>query len=114
MNKLRHIEKQRGTHTKTRFVLKPQSRDGVQSILIPYISIYANVNADHTNVEEMWKVITPQNGKNIEKWERVTDRETVEAMLLRWQQLHIYRQTRHHYEQKNGKQNSATKNSNNK
>lgn len=36
----------------------------------------------------MWNRITPTNGKDVDQWERVNDRETVEKMLLRWQQLH--------------------------
>lgn len=37
----------------------------------------------------MWNRITPTNGKDVDQWERVNDRETVEKMLLRWQQLHF-------------------------
>ena len=62
LNRLRHIENQRGTHTKFRYVLKPQSREGVHSILIPASTTYADATTDHTNVEEKWKAITPHNG----------------------------------------------------
>ena len=31
----------------------------------------------------------PTQWKNIQQWERITDRETVEHMLLPWQQLHF-------------------------
>ena len=37
----------------------------------------------------MWDIITPKNGKDIKNWTRITDRETVEKMLPRWQQLHF-------------------------
>ena len=42
------------------------------------------------------ELITPSNehlmsdrDKNISQWERVTDKESIEKMLLRWQQLHF-------------------------
>lgn len=53
LNRLRHIEQQRGTHTKIHYALKPQHRDGVQSILIPSKSSYHDQNTDHRSVEEM-------------------------------------------------------------
>lgn len=47
LNRLRHIEQQRGTHTKIQYVLKPQHRDGVQSILIPSKSSYHDQTTNH-------------------------------------------------------------------
>ena len=79
----------RTTHLKCKYVLKPTCRDGVQSILIPSKDAYQNDNVDNLSVDEMWKIFAPKNGKDIKSWDRVTDRETVESMLLRWQQLHF-------------------------
>ena len=55
LNKLRNIEKQRGTHVKINYVLKPDSRDGVHSILIPARPNYSDEVDDHHCVDEMWK-----------------------------------------------------------
>ena len=89
LKKLMNIEKMRTTHLKCNYVLKPTARDGVQSILIPSPDAYPDNTHDYTSVEAMWDIITPKNGKDIKNWTRITDRETVEKMLLRWQQLHF-------------------------
>ena len=89
LKKLINIEQMRRTHLKCNYVLKPTFRDGVQSILIPSACEYDDDNIDHKSVENMWKIIVPKNGKNIKSWDRITDRETVESMLLEWQQLHF-------------------------
>ena len=83
IDKLSNIEKQRGSHLKIGYVLKPDSRDGVTSILIPSKSSYNDASNDHYSVDEMWKRIQPTNGKDVETWERITDREHVEDMLLK-------------------------------
>ena len=79
----------RRTHLKCNYFLKPTFCDGVQSILIPSKNAYGDEHIDNTSVEEIWKIITPANGKNIPQWDQVTDKESIEKLLLRWQQLHF-------------------------
>ena len=37
----------------------------------------------------MWDRIYPTNGNDILRWERVTDKKTVDELLLGWQRQHF-------------------------
>ena len=90
-NKIVHMEQESKSNRKIKYVLKPDSRSGVNSILIPARQEYPNTDADfdYTNVNNMWERITPHNGRDIKVWERVTEQSEMERILLRWQQLHF-------------------------
>lgn len=86
IKKIQHIEEQRRSHAKIRYVTKPNSRDGVTRILIPAQDEYENPDdkENYLDVEVMWRRIDPCGGRDITKWERITDKNTVELMLLEW------------------------------
>ena len=90
-NKILHHENESRSNRKIKYVVKPNYRAGVNSILIPARSEYESVGEplDNTNVDRMWERITPKNGKDVEAWDRVTDKTEIERILLRWQQLHF-------------------------
>ena len=79
------------SHRKIKYVVKPNHRAGVHSILIPAREEYNSTdpNFDHLDVTNMWRRITPHNGKDVNAWERITDKAELERILLRWQQLHF-------------------------
>ena len=90
-DKLLHIENQRKSNRKIKNVIKPEARAGVTCVPIPARCEY-ETNDDtfnHIYVDDIWKRIVPKNGKDVQTWERITEKETVEQMLLRWQQLHF-------------------------
>ena len=66
-NKILLHESDSRSNRKIKYVLKPDHRAGVTSILIPAASEYTanDVDGDHTNVDRMWKRITPNNGKDV-------------------------------------------------
>ena len=66
-NKILHSESESRSHRKIKYVVKPNHRDGVHSILIPAKSEYDNTEPtfDHMNVDTMWEKITPKNGKDV-------------------------------------------------
>ena len=37
----------------------------------------------------MWKRIHPNSGRDVKHWERITNKDIIEPMLLEWQQLHF-------------------------
>ena len=88
-NKIIHLEQETKSNRKIKYVLKPDHRAGVTSILIPSACSYSSSTTDPLNVDSMWERITPQNGRDINKWDRITDRNEMERILLRWQQLHF-------------------------
>ena len=59
IKKLEHIEEQRRSHAKIKYVTKPHSRDGVTSILIPAANEYSDPNdqKNYLNVEIMWRLL---------------------------------------------------------
>ena len=90
-NKILHHESDSRSHRKIKYVVKPDYRSGVTSILVPAKCEYPNDDDDfdHLDVDNMWTRITPSNGKNVKEWERITEKSEIERILLRWQQLHF-------------------------
>ena len=37
----------------------------------------------------MWRRIDPCGGRDIQRWERIVDKDTIEPMLLEWQRMHF-------------------------
>ena len=64
---------------------------GVTSILIPAITEYDNEHdkANYMDVGVMWNRLQIANGNDIQNWNRITDRKTMESLLLLWQQKHF-------------------------
>ena len=56
---------------------KPNSRDGVTSILIPAANEYSDPNdqKNYLNIDTMWRRIDPKGGRDIQNWERITDKD---------------------------------------
>ena len=84
-NKIVYMEQESKSNRKIKYVLKPESRYGVNSILIPARQEYQSGDDtfDYTDVANMWERITPHNGRDIKTWERVTDQSEMERILLR-------------------------------
>ena len=90
-NKILLHEKDAKSNRKIKYVLKPDHRAGVNSILIPARSEYdtTDTSFDHTDIRSMWDRITPTNGKDIKEWQRITEKSAMEKILLDWQQMHF-------------------------
>ena len=90
-DKLLHTEDQHKSNRRIKYVVKPEARAGVKCVLIPARTEYPNCDDsfDHKSVDNMWTRITPKNGKDITSWERISDKNEMETMMLRWQQLHF-------------------------
>ena len=91
LKKLLRIEEQRCSNVKIKYVTKPHHRDGVTSILIPTPDEYETEydKNHHYDVNVMWKRIHPNSGRDVKNWERITNKDIIERMLLEWQQLHF-------------------------
>ena len=91
IKKLTHIEEQRRSHAKIRYVTKPNNRDGVTSILVPSPDEYDDPDdkKNYMDVQVMWRRIDPCGGRDIQRWERIVDKDTIEPMLLEWQRMHF-------------------------
>ena len=91
LKKLLHIKEQRRSNAKINYVTKPNNRDGVTSILIPTQDEYETEydKNHHYDVNVMWKRIHPNSGRDVKHWERITNKDIIEPMLLEWQQLHF-------------------------
>ena len=79
-----HTEQQRKTNRRIKLVLKPLHKKGVTHVMIPARHEYGNQdpNFDHHNVDEMWKRIYPQNGKDIKDWGSITNANEMERIML--------------------------------
>ena len=64
-------------------MLKPNNKKGVLHVLVPARSEYKNKpdDFDHYNVDEMWDLIYPSNGKNVRNWETITNKEQMEQIM---------------------------------
>ena len=91
LNQLIHIEKQRKTNRRIKRVLKPNNKKDVIHVLVPARSEYKNKpdDFDHYNVDEMWDLIDPSNGKNVRNWETITNKEQMEKIMTNWQRRHF-------------------------
>ena len=91
---IKHIEEQIRIATKIGYVLKPRQFDANSGILIPDVQEYDDVirsdpNFNHMDVDTIWDRIEVQNGKDIGRWERVTQKSKVKDLLIAWQCKHF-------------------------
>ena len=88
---LLHIEAQRKSNKKIKSTIKSNFKAGVAHVLIPARSHYGTIpdSFDHYDVHNMWNVIYPHNGKDINEWERVTEKNEVERIMVNWQKQHF-------------------------
>ena len=94
IRRLKHIEEQREQALRMKYVLKPFSKKGVTTIQIPAVVEYSieqrnEEGFDHHNIDIIWNRILPKNGNDIVNWERVTEKNLVQSMLLQWQRKHF-------------------------
>ena len=94
IKRLQTIEDQREQAARMKYVLKPFAKGGVTFIMIPAIVAYPKserekATFDHYNIDQMWNLILPHNGKDIKDWERITDKVLVQKLLLHWQRKHF-------------------------
>ena len=92
LKQLIHIEKQRDQAASIRQVLKSNAIGGLTSILIPSTTEYANSNDDNFNlhdIDQMWDRIQQNYGHDIGNWDRITERDTMEKLILKWQRKHF-------------------------
>ena len=94
IKQLKHVEFQREQAMRMKTVMKPFGRNGVTTVLIPAVIEYTREqreqpNFDHHNINTMWARILPHNGNDVIHWERITDKTTVEKLLLQWQRKHF-------------------------
>ena len=95
---IQHMESVRKSHARIGYVLKPRQVDANNGILIPSITAYSaaqseDPNFDYTNVDVMWDRIEPTNGKDVGRWERITDKSKVHQLLIQWQCKHFTQST---------------------
>lgn len=91
---IKHIEEQIRVAIKIGYVLKPRQFDANGGILIPEISEYSfeqqnDPNFNHMDVATIWERIEAKNGKDIGRWERVTQKTKVKELLIAWQCKHF-------------------------
>ena len=94
IKRLKTIEAQREQADRLQYVMKPLHKVGVNTIMIPAITTYSieernEEGFDHYDVDRMWQKIIPYNGKDIIDWERITNKDDVQKLLLNWQRKHF-------------------------
>ena len=94
VKRLQTIEDQREVAQRMKSVMKPFSRVGSTTILIPSMTEYSiqernREGFNHYDIEQIWKKIIPQNGKDIKNWERVTNKKIVQELMILWQRKHF-------------------------
>ena len=94
IKRLKTIELQREQADRLHYVMKPLHKVGITSIMIPAITTYSleernEIGFDHHDIDRMWQKILPFNGKDILDWERITNKQDVQQLLLKWQRKHF-------------------------
>ena len=94
INAIKHIEEQIRIAAKIGYVLKPRQFDANGGILIPDVMEYSaevrsNPDFDYMDVQTIWDRIEVKNGKDIGRWERVTQKTKVHELLVEWQCKHF-------------------------
>ena len=86
-----HVEEQRDQARRIQNALNTKSGGGVTSILIPAPSEYENEfdKSNYMDINIMWERLQISNGNDIQNWDRITDRKTMEELLLKWQERHF-------------------------
>ena len=91
-NLLRY-EKLRNSFSKIRRCLKGSFSGSLSFILIPARDEYPpslqnDPEFSHFDVDHIWNLIQPKNGKDIKSWERISDGPQLELLLLQWMSKH--------------------------
>ena len=87
---LKHIEEQQRNSSKIGFALQRNQRRGISSILIPAQSEYdTEIQNEYKAIPNMWKRIERASGKDVTDWEKVTNRQDMETILVEWQRQHF-------------------------
>ena len=91
-NLLRY-EKLRNSFSKIKRCLRGSFSGSLSSILIPSREEYpdhltSDPQFSHYDIDAMWDLIQPYNGKNITSWERISDGPKLEELLLLWMGKH--------------------------
>ena len=89
LKSLKHIEEQQRDSAKIGFALERNQRRGISNILIPAQSEYSENSDQYKSIPAMWERIERASGKDIENWEKITDRGELENMLVEWQKQHF-------------------------
>ena len=84
---LKHIEKQKREAARIRLALKGKFEGGLTYVLIPSLSAYShevqNDPAFHIqNMDFIWDRVQIANGHDIDEWDIVNDKESVERLTL--------------------------------
>ena len=92
-NNLLRYEKLRNSFSKIKRCLKGTFSGSLSSVLIPAREEYppgllSQPDFSHYDIDHMWNLIQPQNGKNIKSWERISEGPHLEALLLQWMGKH--------------------------
>ena len=87
---LKHIEHQQKSSAKIGFALEKNQRRGITHIYIPAKEEYEeSQQSRYKNIQTMWERIEHRSGKDITKWEQISNRAEVEELLIKWQQHHF-------------------------
>lgn len=84
---LKHIEKQKREAERIRLALKGKFEGGLTYVLVPALSAYSDEVRDHPefdvhNMDFIWERVQVANGHDIDEWDVVSDKESVERLTL--------------------------------
>ena len=94
IKQIQQTEKQRATAFRINIALHRNKKAGINGILVPDITEYpphqqSQEGFDHLDIQTMWNRITPKNGQDVQRWERITNKKIVDKLLLGWQCQHF-------------------------
>ena len=91
IKRLKNIEQQKNDSVIINFTINEISRGAATYILIPHLNEYAIMDGFDGNiysVKNIWDRIQIKVGEDIEQWIRITEKNVLEDMLIKWQILH--------------------------
>ena len=91
LQKLQHIENQRKEARMIRNTHGIVKNQGIHKVLIPAASEYENIDSDDDifDMDIMWERLKIKNGKDIQNWIEVEDRNQVENLTLSCMKKHF-------------------------
>jgi len=92
LKKLQHIEEQRKEARRIKNTHGVIQKQGITKVLIPADSEYDLIDgnrSDMYNMDVMWERLKIKNGKDIQKWIQVEDRQILERLTLQCMKKHF-------------------------
>ena len=94
IKQIKNCERMQRDARRIKKAIKGDQNKGLTYVLIPSISAYskeerASITFNHYSIDTIWNRLQKYNGKDVNEWERIDNREQMEKYILQILQLHF-------------------------